>query len=211
MKWQFFPSDSPDDSGQLQHPAWRDLPVSYSEGQESKSAGWDVDRWERELSVPGVAPEKVFEQARARLINFDILPARLAQFTTTWNVEGRLPQPGDIVFQRTHFLYVGNFHLIDILSATRVKTAVDAPDYFLLQYVTTQGHPEQGTARYELEKTAEGKVIFRINALSKPALFLTRLAKPIITRRVQLKLTQGILDTLEKGVRLDLTAQEEQG
>lgn len=209
MEFAFLQSAYPDDSAKLQEAKWNGLATSYADGDETKSSGWYIDHWERELSVAGIEAEQVFEQARSRLINFDLVPPHLAQFTTTWNIEGRMPEAGDRVFQRTRFFHLGSLQLVDVFSMTCVAQVIDEEKRFLLQYLTTQGHPESGTARYVIERTEDNRVFFRIHAIAKPTLWTTRLVKRFITRPIQLKITKGILDTMERGLRLDLTGQED--
>ncbi len=203
--FSFFPGSDNDDTPRVLDDAWRKRPLTYANGDEAKSGGWKDDHWQREFKVLDVDAERIFDEARARLINFDVLPIAQAQLTTLWNVETRLPQPGDVIFQRTHFVRFGGFNLVDILSATRLGEVMDAPDHFELQYISTQGHPECGTSRYRVEIDDRGRVMFRIHTISKPALWLTRLANPIITRRFQLKITHAVLDTMVQGVLMDLT------
>lgn len=208
MRFQFFPSPTPDDSHYTTAPTWASRPLSYQLGDEQQSRGWYDDHSERQLTVPNVAPSRIFEQARARLINFDFLPSELVQFTGRWNVEGRMPQVGDVVFQRTHLVQLGR-PLVDVLSATHIGEMTDEPKRFILRYVTTKGHPECGTAYYQIIQESD-TVYFRIHAVSKPGLWTTRLVKPLITRRVQLRITKGILDGMATSVRLDLTDESRQ-
>lgn len=203
MRLIFFPSPAPDDTPYTTDPTWTERPLSYLLGDEQGQRGWHDDHWERPLDIPSIVPSRIFEQARARLINFDFLPSELVQFTGQWNVEGRLPQVGDVVFQRTHLLRLGR-SLIDVLSATRIAEVIDEPQRFVLRYVTTQGHPECGTAYYQIIQESD-RVFFRIHAISQPALWTTRLVKPIITRPLQIRITKGILDGMATSVLLDLT------
>ncbi len=207
MNFDFFPSQTPDDSKRLTQ--WRNRGLSYHPGDEIQSDGWDQEKWEREIRVPGFDPARIFEQARARLINFDVLSPELLEITSQWNVEERLPQPGDLMIQRTHLFKIGNFRLADVLSAVQIVQIVDEPHRFALQYSTVKGHPEKGCSTYTLTWTNDDRVLFTMQPISKPGNWLTRLANPIITQRVRLKVTHAILDTLAKGVLLDLTGYED--
>ncbi|MBI5930903.1 MAG: DUF1990 family protein [Chloroflexi bacterium] len=207
MNFDFFPSTSPDDAKHLNR--WRKRSLSYHPGDETTSSGWSQDHWEREIRVPGLDPAKIFEQARARLINFDVLPPELLEITTQWNLEERMPQAGDLIFQRTHLFKMGNFRLADVLSAVQIAQIVDEPRRFVLQYITVKGHPEKGISTYTLTWSDDDRVLFTMQPISKPANWLTRLGGPFITRRTQLKITHAILDTLAKGVLLDLTGYED--
>ncbi len=207
MNFDFLPSQTPDDTKRLTQ--WRDSVRSYRPGDETQSGGWDQEKWEREIRVPGFDPARIFEQARARLINFDVVPPELLEIITQWNVEERLPQPGDLMIQRTHLFKIGNFRLADVLSAVQIAQIVDEPRRFALQYSTVKGHPEKGCSTYTLTWTNDDRVLFTMQPISKPGNWLTQLANPIITQRVRLKVTNAILDTLAKGVLLDLTGYED--
>lgn len=209
MNFDVFPSKNNRDYLNLTDPIWRNRPVTYQPSDENKSSGWNNDHWEREIKVPGADPTKIFEQARARLINFDIMPVDILEVTPSWTIEGRLPHSGDLLFQRTHLLKIGGFRLLDVLSATRIDEVIDEPRRFVLQYTATKGHPEKGTAWYTLEHTDDDRVVFMLKSMSKPANLLTQLGTRIITRPIQLKITRAILDTFAKGVLLDLTGYED--
>ncbi len=207
MKIHLFPGVNPDDTVYLKHPNWMKRSLTYASGDEAHGTGWNTDNWERQLGFPGAEPANVFQSARARLINLDFQPLNLVQFTSLWAIKERLPQPGDTIFQRTHVLKLGKLLLVDVLSATQLIGVTDEPHCFGFQYTTTLGHPECGTARYQVS-LEEKDVSFRIHAIARPGLWTTKLAKPIITRRLQLKIAKGMLDTMVQGVRLDLAAQE---
>lgn len=207
MNFIFFPSQTSDDTKRLTQ--WRNRGLSHHPGDETQSGGWDQEQWEREIRVPGFDPAKIFEQARARLINFDVVPPELLEITTQWNIEERLPQPGDLMIQRTHLFKISNFRLADVLSAVQIAQIIDEPRRFALQYSTVKGHPEKGQSTYTLTWTDDNRVLFTMQPISKPGNLLTRLANPIMTQRVRLKVTHAILDTLTKGVLLDLTGYED--
>lgn len=207
MNLHFFPSQTPNDTTRIS--LWHDRDLSYHPGDETTSSGWNQEQWEREIIAPGIDPARIFEQARARLINFDVLPPELLEITTQWNVEERLPQAGDLIIQRTHLFKIGSFRLVDVLSAGQIVQIVDESRHFSLQYVTVKGHPEKGTSTYTITCTDDDRVLFTMQPISKPGNWLTRLVNPIITRRVRLRVTHAILDTLAKGVLLDLTGYED--
>lgn len=208
MCLEFFPSITPDDTVAAARPLWTTRSLTYQLGDEHQSKGWYDDRWERQLVIPHSGPTRIFEQARARLINFDFLPSLLVQFTAQWNVESRLPKIGDVVFQRTHLVRLDR-PWVDVLSATHISDVVDEAKHFTLRYITTKGHPECGTASYQVIQENDA-VYFRIHAISKPALWTTRLVKPIITRPLQIRITKGILDGMMTAVLLDLTDESSQ-
>lgn len=208
MRLEFFPSLTPDDTVAATSPLWTTRALTYQPGDEDQSKGWYNDQWERQLVIPHSEPTRIFEQARARLINFDFLPSQLVQFTAQWNVESRLPQIGDVVFQRTHLFRLGR-PWVDVLSATHIGEVVDEAKRFTLSYITTKGHPECGTASYQVIQENDA-VYFRMNAISTPGLWATHLVKPIITRPLQIRITKGILDGMMTAVLLDLTDESNQ-
>ncbi len=207
MKFSFFQPSDPEDTWFLQHPAWKNRPITYSEGDENRSTGWKHDTWERVIKVAKIDAPQIFEQARARLINFDILPTSIMHVTPQWNIESRLPQEDDLVFQRTHLVRLGNWHIVDVLSATKIGEVIDEPDLFSLIYIATKGHPEKGYSRYSLYPNGDNQITFKIETVSQPANILTKIANPIVTRRTQLKITNSVLDTMERGVIMDLSGK----
>lgn len=203
MDFHFFPPANPDSKPVFQNPKWRDRPTTYQPGDEERSSGWRFDNWERDLTVPGVELDAVFQQSRARIISMDILSPSILEFTPQWNVEDRLPQVDDLIFQRTHLIQFGRVQLMDVLSATRVGMVTDEAGHFALQYIATKGHPEKGFSIYTIQQHADN-VKFSIKTVSQPANILTKLANPIITRRTQLRITNAVLDYVKTSVRLDL-------
>ena len=205
MQFEIFPKGSLDDCVFFDKPAWQNRTVTYKAGDEDTSGGWRYDFWERSLDVPNVSAEAIFEQARARLISMDVIPDDLLEYTVQWQVENRLPQVNDLLFQRTHLIHMRDFRVLDVLSATRIGKLVDEPNLFMLQYIATEGHPECGRSNYSVIKE-DDTVRFTIDTISKPALLLTKLAKPF-TRRTQLKITNAVLDYMQNAIRLDLSEE----
>lgn len=205
MQFDLFPSQKVDDSSRVRDPRWQNRSVTYQAGDERNAPDWRVEEWNRVFdTLPQVTPDAIFQQARARLISMDVVPPHILELTAQWNVESRLPQIGDLLFQRTHFVRFGDFRLVDLLSATRIGEIVDEPTRFVLQYITLQGHPECGVSNYVLHNDGQ-QVWFSIKPISRPANILTKLANPIITRRFQVFITTQILDYVVTAVTLDLT------
>ncbi|PJF40396.1 MAG: hypothetical protein CUN55_12775 [Phototrophicales bacterium] len=180
MRFSFFSPQASDDTRYILDPQWLSLPNSYHVGDETRSQRWKQDQWLKTFNIPQVPPEKIFQQARARLISMDIISPQILELTAQWNVEGRLPQAGDLLFQRTHLVRLGNIHIIDLLSATRITSVVDEPARFVLQYTTLKGHPEKGISNYIIENNGEN-VTFSIQSIAKPANIITQLVNPFFT------------------------------
>lgn len=206
MDFDFFPAQECDDSSYVQSPKWRDRPITYQDGDEQRSKGWRFDTWERVLDVPGVPAEHVFQQARARLISMDVLPRDILTYTVQWQVEERLPQAGDLLFQRTHLLQFAGRYWLDVLSATRLGDVQDVDNGFMLQYIATEGHPERGFSKYAVINDGTS-VRFTIETVSQPANWLTKLVGKMITRPMQLKITNAVLDYMQNSIRLDLSEE----
>lgn len=205
MRFDFFPSNQNDDTKHVTDPQWQNLASNYQSGDENVvRGGWRKEEWQRILEAPQVSLDVIFQQARARLISMDIAPISLLELTAQWNVEDRLPQVGDLIFQRSHLFRMGNLRLADLLSAVRIGDVVDEPNRFELQVVALKGHPERGASRYILLNDGH-HVWFRMAPISKPANTLTRLADPILTRRIQVYVTASMLDYMVTAVTLDLT------
>ena len=66
-----------------------------------------------------------------------------------------------------------------IQAPVRVVYVVDEPQRRGFAYGTLGGHPESGEESFLVELTADGDVICRITAFSRPATWLTRLGGPV--------------------------------
>ena len=82
------------------------------------------------------------------------------------------------------------------IAVCRVVAIVDEPDRYGFAYGTLPGHPERGEEAFVVQH-ANGRLVFRIVAFSKPAEVLARLGGPV-TRRIQQATTtrylQGLAD-----------------
>jgi len=82
------------------------------------------------------------------------------------------------------------------IAVCRVVAIVDEPDRYGFAYGTLPGHPERGEEAFVVQH-ANGRLVFRIMAFSKPAEVLARLGGPV-TRRIQQATTtrylQGLAD-----------------
>lgn len=83
---------------------------------------------------------------------------------------------------------------LTVIAVCRVVAIVDDPDRFGFAYGTLPGHPERGEEAFIVEQ-AEGRLVFRIVAFSKPAEMFARLGGPG-TRRIQQATTTRYLHGL---------------
>lgn len=113
--------------------------------------------------------QEQFESAAAALIGWELqrrAGVRVRPTTTT------VTDGGDAV------LLLG-FGRLAIRAPVRVVYVVDEPQRCGFAYGTLPGHPESGEESFLVELTADGDVICRISAFSKPATLLTRLGGPV--------------------------------
>jgi uncharacterized protein (UPF0548 family) len=73
----------------------------------------------------------------------------------------------------------------------RVVELIDEPDRVGFSYATLPGHPEEGVERFAFART-DGAVRFEVDAVSRPNLWLSRLA-PFVARRIQARITDRYL------------------
>ncbi|NDJ87215.1 MAG: DUF1990 family protein [Chloroflexi bacterium] len=203
MTLDFLPAHHADDTAKILASKWQDRGASYTAGDEHTGRGWHTAKYRRTLSFPGPEVAAVFDQARARLINCDFVPFHRATFTGIWNSQGRLPQPGDLLFQRFHLLRFAGRSLLDLLATARIADLNDQPGYFTIQTSTTRGHPIPGSADYAVA-VERGEVVFEMQVIARPGTMFTWLTWPLVSW-YQKKFWQAILTTMVKGVRLDLT------
>ena len=79
----------------------------------------------------------------------------------------------------------------------RVLEVVEEPSRKSFTYATLHGHPEAGEERFLLERLNDGRILFTIAAISRPASALARLGGPV-TRAAQRFVTQRYLRSLDR-------------
>ncbi len=79
----------------------------------------------------------------------------------------------------------------------RVVEVVDEPGCAGFTYGTLVGHPEAGEERFLLERLDDGRLRFRITAVSRPASLPARLAGPV-GRAAQRRMTRRYLRALDR-------------
>ena len=83
----------------------------------------------------------------------------------------------------------------------RVMQVVDEPTRQGFAYGTLVGHPESGEERFVVEMRDSGEVVIVVTAFAKPALWWSRLGRPL-GRRVQ----EAVTDRYLAALRADLPA-----
>jgi len=78
----------------------------------------------------------------------------------------------------------------------RVVDVVDEPHRQGFTYGTLAGHPEAGEERFLVERLDDGRIVFTITAISRPASALARIGGPI-TRAAQRFMTRRYLRALD--------------
>lgn len=78
----------------------------------------------------------------------------------------------------------------------RVVRVIDEPHRQGFSYGTLPGHPEAGEERFLLVEHDDGRIVFTITAVSRPAALPARLARPL-SRLAQLRMTQRYLKAMD--------------
>src|SRR5579871_5879244 len=90
---------------------------------------------------------------------------------------------------------------VSMVAPCRIVSVVDAADRFGFAYATLPGHPESGEEAFHIERGEGGRVTFRVQVVSRPALAVMRLGGPL-TNLVEARVARKYL----KGVRLYVSA-----
>lgn len=85
-----------------------------------------------------------------------------------------------------------------VLAACRIETVIDESTRFGFVYATLPGHPEQGYESF-IVCNVDGKIIFQIDAVSRPGIPIIRLGAPV-TRLLQRRASNAYLAALQAWV-----------
>jgi uncharacterized protein (UPF0548 family) len=85
-----------------------------------------------------------------------------------------------------------------VLAACRVESVIDEPTRFGFVYATLPDHPEQGYESFIVHEV-DGKIIFEIDAVSRPGIPIVRLGAPV-TRLLQRRASDAYLAALHSWV-----------
>ncbi|MBT9256266.1 DUF1990 domain-containing protein [Phycicoccus sp. MAQZ13P-2] len=161
------------------------------------AARLSYDATRRPLDVPPAGYGVLDESVVLSRTDFE----RTAHDLLTWQVQGRaglrvrtsrLPlRTGTVVEMRWG---VGPLAL---RIPCRVVEVLDEPGRAGFTYGTLVGHPEAGEERFLLERLDDGRLRFRITAVSRPATPLARLAGPV-GRAAQRWMTHRYLRALDR-------------
>jgi uncharacterized protein (UPF0548 family) len=86
-----------------------------------------------------------------------------------------------------------------VLAACRIESVIDETDTFGFVYATMPGHPVHGYESFVIQRGSNDLVRFEIEAVSRPASPLTRLASPV-SKALQRQLTNRYLDGVQRFV-----------
>ncbi|MFC7456193.1 DUF1990 family protein [Brachybacterium sp. GCM10030267] len=146
-----------------------------------ESAPRGFARLERDVRVRSIS----FEQAAADLLAWRV-HERAGLRVTASDVPAR---EGTLVELR---LGIGPFA---ISAPCTVLTVIDEPDRRGFRYGTLEGHPESGIEEFTVCRAHDGTVTFRIEAVSRPARWYSRICAPL-ARLVQERITSRYLRAL---------------
>ena len=164
---------------------WLDAPATDSvDGTEGF-----VDHYVAQIEPPrGVDVDSVFFHFEDRLFRYDIFPPTLMRAKVCSDDE-RLREGTTIV----QHVAVGPFTLVSAVRVARVWHVEGADGIESgFSYVTLEGHPERGVSSFRLSRTADGRIMFSIDARSRPGSLLTRIGRPF-ARRFQRGATEAAL------------------
>lgn len=164
-------------------PTYADVGASF---QGTIPAGFHHDHYERVLG----RGRETFEYAKVGLGNW--------QAHTGPGVHV-LPQQTKI--QQGAVVIVTLGWVVALAAPCQIVEVVDEPRRWAFAYGTLPGHPEQGEEAFVLRWAGDDTVRFEVQAFSRPADRLVRLAGPV-GRRIQRKGTTGYLNALQKFVNL---------
>ena len=153
-------------------PYFRQLPLSYDRTTTFR------EKFTR-VAVPLEQPAPALDTCRFDfLFNYAVFPASVLIFAADWTSEARLMQPGDNIIQQA---YLPPRRLsLKFVFGVRVLDTFRTPDIVGFRYGTLVGHAEQGLSAFYFERSG-GQVWAVIHTLSRPGLWLSRLAAPFFT------------------------------
>ena len=152
-----------------------------------------LDHHEREVRLPtSETLDSAFQRLRAQLLSYDIFPTRFLRFVVC--PQGQLAV-GSIIVQRIGFGPVALESAVRVVDVwNRLKAGEQQAGF---RYVTLAGHPERGTASFEVRVGRDGKLIVVLESQSLPGSLAFRLARPI-ARSIQLSITRAAIRRLAK-------------
>jgi uncharacterized protein (UPF0548 family) len=151
---------------------------------EHSPPGFEHDRYERDLGHGA----EVFERAKHGLSSWR---AHDVAGIHVFLVDAEVEVGGTVVVA----LGVG----IAIAAPCRIVAVIDKPRRWGFAYGSLPGHPEQGEEAFIVSWLDNDVVRFGIHAFSRPSDRLVRWASPL-SRRIQIRATQGYLDSLQRYV-----------
>jgi uncharacterized protein (UPF0548 family) len=179
--------------------AWRAARPTYVRGDETTAPGWHHDQHERRLGSD--ADDRLFERAGDLLKRYQFYPPGLIEHVSDFGLERRRAQIGDLIVQRIHALSLLGVPILDAVTVTQVSAVTDEPDRRGLAYVTTEAHFELGEWRAWVERRADGDVILRMEAVSRPGPRLWALQRPF-ARALQRRAHQEGLANFARRLRV---------
>lgn len=164
--------------------AWRAARATYTRGDEATGSDWHHDQYAQPL---GPDPDgRLFERASDSLLRYQFYPVSVMEHVSDFERERRWARAGDRVVQRIHVLSLLGAPLVDAVTMTQISAVTDEPDRKGLAYVTTEAHFELGEWRAWVERRADGAMIVRVEAISRPGPHLPAYQRPL-ARALQLR------------------------
>jgi len=93
-------------------------------------------------------------------------------------------------------------------NACRVRSVFDGPGSSGYEYVTLPDHAECGAKRFEVRAAPDGRVLFEIRAVSRPARWWVAAGRPLV-RAAQARFRRDCPAALLRAVRATLAARGE--
>jgi hypothetical protein len=149
---------------------------------------------EKTTVIPIDTHKDFHELDSAFFFDYKIFPSNIMTFLTQWSFENRDIQIGDTIVQQAFIPPFRQFSQ-KIIFGVRINNIIKEPTRMGFSYETLKGHVEMGISTFTIEKTGDGKTIFKIHTFSNPGNLLTQLVGPIFSVPYQTFCTkQGLLN-----------------
>jgi hypothetical protein len=126
--------------------------------------------------------------------DYEIFPKNIMTYLTQWAFEKRQMQVGDTIVQQAFIPPLRQFSQ-KIIFGVRINELIKEPARIGFSYETLKGHVEKGISTFTIEKTADQKIVFKVQTFSQPGNLLTQLVGPVFSVPYQTYCTrQGLVN-----------------
>lgn len=159
---------------------------------------YDKAQLVEKTTIVGIHPNKELKEFDTSFFwAYNIFPSNIMMYLTEWSYENREIRVGDTIVQQAFIPPIIQFSQ-KVIFGVRINKIIDESNKIGFSYETLQGHVEMGESTFTIEKTLEGKVIFKIQTFSKPGNFLTRIIGTIFSVPYQTFCTRKGLQNVKR-------------